>query len=163
MAREEHPDGLGRGLGKGLPSRRRGEPPRVLVVADVADLEQNRRNVGRFEHHERRLLERAGAEVIAAPGRTPGTRLAAALDELGRREIQDMLVEGGPMLAGSLFDAGEIDELRLFIAPILVGAGKSSFGYIGLDAIAGAHGRWRATDGAQMGVDRLEVYERVQT
>jgi diaminohydroxyphosphoribosylaminopyrimidine deaminase/5-amino-6-(5-phosphoribosylamino)uracil reductase len=67
-------------------------------------------------------LERAGAEVIAAPGRTPGARLAAALDELGRREIQDMLVEGGPMLAGSLFDAGEIDELRLFIAPILVGA-----------------------------------------
>lgn len=67
-------------------------------------------------------LERAGAEVIAAPGRTPGARLAAALDELGRREIQDMLVEGGPMLGGSLFDAGEIDELRLFIAPILVGA-----------------------------------------
>ena len=32
-----------------------------------------------------------------------------------------MLVEGGPMLAGSLFDA-EIDELRLFMAPILVGA-----------------------------------------
>jgi len=67
-------------------------------------------------------LERAGAEVIAAPGRTAGARLAAALDELGRREIQDMLVEGGPMLAGSLFDAGEIDELRLFMAPILVGA-----------------------------------------
>jgi diaminohydroxyphosphoribosylaminopyrimidine deaminase / 5-amino-6-(5-phosphoribosylamino)uracil reductase len=67
-------------------------------------------------------LERAGAEVIAAPGRTPAARLTAALDELGRREIQDMLVEGGPMLAGSLFDAGEIDELRLFIAPILVGA-----------------------------------------
>jgi diaminohydroxyphosphoribosylaminopyrimidine deaminase/5-amino-6-(5-phosphoribosylamino)uracil reductase len=67
-------------------------------------------------------LERAGAEVVVAPGRTPRPRLVAALDELGRREIQDLLVEGGPMLAGSLFDAGEIDQIRLFIAPILVGA-----------------------------------------
>ncbi len=67
-------------------------------------------------------LERAGAEVIVAPGRTPGARLVAALDELGRRGIQDLLVEGGPMLAGALFDAGEIDEVRLFVAPILVGA-----------------------------------------
>jgi len=67
-------------------------------------------------------LERAGAEVVVAPGRTPRSRLVAALDELGRREIQDLLVEGGPMLAGSLFDAGEIDQIRLFIAPILVGA-----------------------------------------
>ncbi|HET8592259.1 MAG TPA: bifunctional diaminohydroxyphosphoribosylaminopyrimidine deaminase/5-amino-6-(5-phosphoribosylamino)uracil reductase RibD [Solirubrobacterales bacterium] len=67
-------------------------------------------------------LERAGVEVIVAPGRTPGARLIAALDELGRREVQGLLVEGGPMLAGSLFDAGEIDELRLFVAPILVGA-----------------------------------------
>lgn len=67
-------------------------------------------------------LERAGAEVIVTPGRTPGARLVAALDELGRRGIQDLLVEGGPMLAGALFDAGEIDEVRLFVAPILVGA-----------------------------------------
>jgi diaminohydroxyphosphoribosylaminopyrimidine deaminase/5-amino-6-(5-phosphoribosylamino)uracil reductase len=67
-------------------------------------------------------LERAGAEVVVAPGRTPRPRLVAARDELGRREIQDLLVEGGPMLAGSLFDAGEIDQIRLFIAPILVGA-----------------------------------------
>ncbi|HEY6771018.1 MAG TPA: bifunctional diaminohydroxyphosphoribosylaminopyrimidine deaminase/5-amino-6-(5-phosphoribosylamino)uracil reductase RibD [Solirubrobacterales bacterium] len=67
-------------------------------------------------------LERAGAEVIVTPGRTPTARLAAALDELGRREIQDLLVEGGPTLAGALFDAGEIDRMRLFIAPVLVGA-----------------------------------------
>jgi diaminohydroxyphosphoribosylaminopyrimidine deaminase/5-amino-6-(5-phosphoribosylamino)uracil reductase len=70
-------------------------------------------------------LERAGAEVIVAPGRNPTARLVAALDELGRREIQDLLVEGGPMLAGSLFDAGEIDEIRLFVAPILIGAAEA--------------------------------------
>jgi diaminohydroxyphosphoribosylaminopyrimidine deaminase / 5-amino-6-(5-phosphoribosylamino)uracil reductase len=73
----------------------------------------------------RDALERAGAEVLVAPGRSPRARLEAALDELGRREIQDLLVEGGPTLAGSLFDAGEIDELRLFVAPVLVGATRA--------------------------------------
>ena len=32
-----------------------------------------------------------------------------------------MLLEGGPTLAGSFLDAGEVDELRLFIAPIVLG------------------------------------------
>jgi diaminohydroxyphosphoribosylaminopyrimidine deaminase / 5-amino-6-(5-phosphoribosylamino)uracil reductase len=70
-------------------------------------------------------LEGAGAEVIVAPGRTDRARLEAGLDELGRREIQDLLVEGGPTFAGALFDAGEIDEVRLFIAPLFVGAAKA--------------------------------------
>jgi diaminohydroxyphosphoribosylaminopyrimidine deaminase/5-amino-6-(5-phosphoribosylamino)uracil reductase len=73
----------------------------------------------------RDTLEGAGAEVIVAPGRTPGARLEAALDELGRRQIQDLLVEGGPTLAGALFDAGEIDRMRLFIAPVLVGSAQA--------------------------------------
>ena len=70
-------------------------------------------------------LENAGAEVIVAPGRTLRARLEAALDELARREIQDLFVEGGPTLAGALFDAGEIDEIRLFVAPVLVGAAQA--------------------------------------
>jgi diaminohydroxyphosphoribosylaminopyrimidine deaminase / 5-amino-6-(5-phosphoribosylamino)uracil reductase len=73
----------------------------------------------------REALETAGAEVIVTPGRTPGDRLEAALVELGRREIQDLLVEGGPTLAGTLFDAGEIDQMRLFVAPVLVGAAQA--------------------------------------
>ena len=73
----------------------------------------------------RDALEQAGAEVIVAPGRTPRDRLTSALDELGRHQIQDLLVEGGPTLAGALFDAGEIDRVRLFIAPVLVGAAQA--------------------------------------
>jgi diaminohydroxyphosphoribosylaminopyrimidine deaminase / 5-amino-6-(5-phosphoribosylamino)uracil reductase len=73
----------------------------------------------------RDALERAGAQVIVAPGRTPRARLESALDELGRRPIQDLLVEGGPTFAGALFDAGEIDRVRLFIAPVLVGAAQA--------------------------------------
>src|SRR5262249_9309780 len=70
----------------------------------------------------RDALEKAGVEVIVAPGRTRADRLSAALDELGRREIQDLLLEGGPTLAGAMFDAGEIDLMRVFIAPLLVGS-----------------------------------------
>jgi diaminohydroxyphosphoribosylaminopyrimidine deaminase / 5-amino-6-(5-phosphoribosylamino)uracil reductase len=73
----------------------------------------------------RDALERAGVDVIVAPGRTSGARLESGLDELGRREIQDLFVEGGPTLAGALFDAGEIDQVRLFVAPVLVGAAQA--------------------------------------
>jgi diaminohydroxyphosphoribosylaminopyrimidine deaminase/5-amino-6-(5-phosphoribosylamino)uracil reductase len=73
----------------------------------------------------RDALAKTGAEVLVAPGRDSATRLRAALDELGRRDLQDLLVEGGPTLAGALFDAGEIDEVRLFVAPVLLGAGDA--------------------------------------
>ncbi len=89
------------------------EAPLIVICAPAAPSAQ------------RDGLERAGAEVIVAPGRTPRDRLEAALDELGRRQIQDLLVEGGPTLAGALFDAGEIDEMRLFIAPVLVGSAEA--------------------------------------
>jgi diaminohydroxyphosphoribosylaminopyrimidine deaminase/5-amino-6-(5-phosphoribosylamino)uracil reductase len=65
-------------------------------------------------------LQEAGAQVIVCDG-TPTARVAAALAELGRREITSLLLEGGPTLAGSFVDAGEVDEMRLFIAPIVIG------------------------------------------
>ena len=64
--------------------------------------------------------------------------------------------------ATAFLAADLVDRILIYRAPILVGEGKSSFGYIGLDAIADAHGRWRAGDGSRLGIDRLEVYERVQ-
>jgi diaminohydroxyphosphoribosylaminopyrimidine deaminase/5-amino-6-(5-phosphoribosylamino)uracil reductase len=66
-------------------------------------------------------LEAAGVEVIVAPGENESARVRSALSELGSRGIQSMLLEGGPHLAGAFLDAGEIDEVRLFVAPMLVG------------------------------------------
>jgi diaminohydroxyphosphoribosylaminopyrimidine deaminase/5-amino-6-(5-phosphoribosylamino)uracil reductase len=68
-----------------------------------------------------RALEDAAAEIVVASGDTPSDRVLAALTELGRRGIQSVILEGGPTLAGSFLDAGEVDELRVFIGPILVG------------------------------------------
>jgi diaminohydroxyphosphoribosylaminopyrimidine deaminase/5-amino-6-(5-phosphoribosylamino)uracil reductase len=105
---------------------------------------------------KRASLEKAGAEVIVAPGRTDRARLEAGLDELGRRDIQDLLVEGGPTFAGALFDAGEIDELRLFIAPVLVGAAQARAALEGEGAIRIADGvRPLATNFEQVGEDML--------
>ena len=104
----------------------------------------------------RDALEAAGAEVIVAPGRAPRARLEAALDELGRREIQDLFVEGGPTFAGSLFDAGEIDEIRFFIAPVLVGAAGARAALEGEGAVRIADGiRPLATSFEQVGEDML--------
>jgi diaminohydroxyphosphoribosylaminopyrimidine deaminase / 5-amino-6-(5-phosphoribosylamino)uracil reductase len=66
-------------------------------------------------------LEAAGVEIVVATGENEGARVLSALDELGARDIQSVLLEGGPHLAGRFFDAGEIDEVRLFVAPIVAG------------------------------------------
>lgn len=65
-------------------------------------------------------LTNAGVEVIVCGGEGPD-RVKAALDELGRRDLSSMMLEGGATLAGSFRDAGELDELRLFFAPVLLG------------------------------------------
>ncbi|MGI8931152.1 MAG: bifunctional diaminohydroxyphosphoribosylaminopyrimidine deaminase/5-amino-6-(5-phosphoribosylamino)uracil reductase RibD [Sphingomicrobium sp.] len=77
-------------------------------------------------------------------------------------DVNDLLVEGGSATATAFLAADLVDRILIYRAPILVGEGKSSVGYIGLDAIADAHGRWHASDAAHLGIDRLEVYERVR-
>jgi diaminohydroxyphosphoribosylaminopyrimidine deaminase/5-amino-6-(5-phosphoribosylamino)uracil reductase len=104
----------------------------------------------------RDALAEAGAEVVVAPGRDRATRLRAALDELGRREIQDLLLEGGPTLAGAMFDADEIDQVKLFIAPVLLGAGEARAVLEGEGARRIAEGvRPLATTYDQIGEDLL--------
>ncbi|HET9093947.1 MAG TPA: bifunctional diaminohydroxyphosphoribosylaminopyrimidine deaminase/5-amino-6-(5-phosphoribosylamino)uracil reductase RibD [Solirubrobacteraceae bacterium] len=66
-------------------------------------------------------LEARGVEVICAAGENEQARVRAALDQLGAAGVTSLLLEGGPKLAGVFLDAGEIDEVRLFIAPLLLG------------------------------------------
>ena len=85
-------------------------------------------------------LESAGADVIVATGQNPAARVVSALDQLGEQGVTSILLEGGPKLAGAFFDAQEVDELRLFLAPLLLG-GKAARDPIegeGVEAIAEA-------------------------
>jgi diaminohydroxyphosphoribosylaminopyrimidine deaminase/5-amino-6-(5-phosphoribosylamino)uracil reductase len=77
-------------------------------------------------------------------------------------DVNDLLVEGGSATATAFLSADLVDRILIYRAPIIVGEGKSSFGYVGLDAIADAHGRWRPAGEEALGVDRLEVYERAR-
>jgi diaminohydroxyphosphoribosylaminopyrimidine deaminase / 5-amino-6-(5-phosphoribosylamino)uracil reductase len=77
-------------------------------------------------------------------------------------DVNDLLVEGGSATATAFLSEDLVDRILIYRAPIIVGEGKSSFGYVGLDAIADAHERWRQVDDRRLGVDRLEVYERVR-
>jgi diaminohydroxyphosphoribosylaminopyrimidine deaminase/5-amino-6-(5-phosphoribosylamino)uracil reductase len=70
-------------------------------------------------------LQNAGADVIVATGEHEPARVRSALDQLGEAGIHAILLEGGPHLAGAFLDAGEIDEVRLFLAPLLLGGSKA--------------------------------------
>jgi diaminohydroxyphosphoribosylaminopyrimidine deaminase/5-amino-6-(5-phosphoribosylamino)uracil reductase len=85
------------------------EAPVTVVHAPEAD-------PGRVE-----ALLRAGAETIAAPGATPAERATAALAELGRRGLTSLLLEGGATLAAAFAEADQVDEARVFVAPLILG------------------------------------------
>ena len=88
--------------------------------------------------------------------------LSSPQDVTRLHAVNDLLVEGGSATATAFLAADLVDRILIYRAPILIGEGKQSLGYIGLDAIADAHNRWRSEDGRALGVDRLEIYERVR-
>ena len=85
-------------------------------------------------------LEAHGAEVIVATGENETARVRSALDQLGANEVSSILLEGGPHLAGAFLDAGEIDEIRLFLAPLVLGGrmARDPLEGEGVEAIADA-------------------------
>jgi diaminohydroxyphosphoribosylaminopyrimidine deaminase/5-amino-6-(5-phosphoribosylamino)uracil reductase len=70
-------------------------------------------------------LEAAGAEVVVATGANEPARVRSALAQLGAAGVTSILLEGGPHLAGAFLDAGEVDELRLFVAPVVLGGSSA--------------------------------------
>jgi diaminohydroxyphosphoribosylaminopyrimidine deaminase / 5-amino-6-(5-phosphoribosylamino)uracil reductase len=67
-------------------------------------------------------LESAGVNVIRVPATAEGRcDMQVALGELAAREVVSVLCEGGAELAGSLLAAGLVDEMHVFVAPILLG------------------------------------------
>ena len=81
-------------------------------------------------------LEQAGAEVIWLPFSHNTVDLLAVLDTLGEMEVNEVLVETGATLSGAMLQAGLIDELIIYMAPLLMGDGaRGLFRLPGLEAM----------------------------
>src|ERR1051326_8717029 len=82
-------------------------------------------------------MQSRGVEVIQ---QSSALDLANVLDELGKRSIQSVLVEGGPLLAGLLFEAGLVNKITFFVAPIIIGSQEapSAIGGSGVEKVAEA-------------------------
>jgi len=102
------------------------EPGKTLVVLGrMATLE------------ERQSFEQVGSELLELPLGEEQVDLGGLLKALGEREITSVLVEGGGILFGSLFDCGLVDKVIVFIAPIIIGGqeAKTPVGGKGVDRI----------------------------
>lgn len=82
---------------------------------------------GAADTASRRKLEEAGAEVVVLPDDEGRVALPKLWKELGRRDVQTLLLEGGSTLAGAALKAGLIDRMMVFVAPKLIG-GTSDYG-----------------------------------
>jgi diaminohydroxyphosphoribosylaminopyrimidine deaminase/5-amino-6-(5-phosphoribosylamino)uracil reductase len=86
-------------------------------------------------------LRAKGVEVLTAPSNDGRVSIEGLLDELGERGITSLLVEGGAAIHASFLKAGLVDEVRLFVAPRIVGGeGLSWVGALGIDQMWSA---WR--------------------
>jgi len=72
------------------------------------------------------VLAAAGCEIWRGPA-DPHERFVALLDELGRRRVTNLLVEGGPTILTDLFAHDLVDEVWAFVAPTIIGGATAPF------------------------------------
>jgi diaminohydroxyphosphoribosylaminopyrimidine deaminase/5-amino-6-(5-phosphoribosylamino)uracil reductase len=85
-------------------------------------------------------LAAAGCEVVRLSGSTWTDRLPALLDELGRRRLTNVLIEGGAVTLGGFCDLNAIDEFHVFVAPKIIGgeSAPNPLGGQGIDRMVDA-------------------------
>ncbi len=72
----------------------------------------------------RAALQARGAEIVDVPQQDGRLHLDAVLDALAARHVNELHIEAGARLNGALLQAGRVDELLLYVAPTLLGAGR---------------------------------------
>jgi diaminohydroxyphosphoribosylaminopyrimidine deaminase / 5-amino-6-(5-phosphoribosylamino)uracil reductase len=84
-------------------------------------------------------LRAAGAEIIVLPNAAGKVDLPELMRELGRRQINELHVEAGGKLNGSLIREGCVDELLLYLAPVLLGDAQGMFALPALTDLSRKH------------------------
>ena len=94
------------------------EAPVLLFTSSDADSDQE--------------LTELGVEIVES---NAGARdLAAVLNELGKRELQSLLLEGGGTVAGAFLDARLVNKVTFFIAPMIIGGREATIAVAGTGA-----------------------------
>ncbi|MFI5641836.1 bifunctional diaminohydroxyphosphoribosylaminopyrimidine deaminase/5-amino-6-(5-phosphoribosylamino)uracil reductase RibD [Streptomyces goshikiensis] len=93
-----------------------------------------------------------GVDLVRLPADANGISVHALLAELHGRGVRSVLLEGGPTLAGAFVAAGAVDKVVGYLAPVLLGAGRTALGDAGIDTIADAL-RLRITETVRVGPD----------
>jgi len=93
-----------------------------------------------FEPEKKESFTKAGAELLELPLGEGLVDLERLLKTLGERDVTSILVEGGGVLLGSLFDHKLIDKVIAFIAPIIIGGeeAKAAVAGRGVDKVIDA-------------------------
>jgi diaminohydroxyphosphoribosylaminopyrimidine deaminase/5-amino-6-(5-phosphoribosylamino)uracil reductase len=99
-------------------------------------------------------LREAGVEVFVAATADPAERVGEALAALGRHGITSLFLEGGRTLAGAFAGAGQVDESRTFIAPMLLGPPNSNV-FADPAVVPAPRLTARATSSERVGADTL--------
>ena len=93
-----------------------------------ARLWETNRSVVIYHATQDKVLEAAlkakGANLVHLPGNGEKVDLAAMLQDMGQRAYNEVHVEAGHKLNGSLLNAGLVDELLMYVAPLLIGPGQ---------------------------------------
>lgn len=123
--------------------RPKGQQP-LRVVMGLRDLPKNAR------------LRDDAARTVQLPTHDPPEALRALHDE----RIRHVWLEGGPTVAGAFVRAGLVDEVIVYVAPLLLGSGPSSLGDAGISTLAEGL-RLRLVDVTQVGDDvRLTMFRK---
>ncbi len=83
-------------------------------------------------------LQARGASVTCLPGPGGKVNLAALMLDLAKRQVNELHVEAGFKLNGSLVRAGLVDEFLVYLAPKWLGPGQGMLALPGLESLAGA-------------------------
>lgn len=109
------------------------------------------------------LEDRSPARAVLGHGNASNGWIALRSPRaVAETDALDVLVEGGAGAAAAFLAEDLVDRLLIYRAPVVIGGGRPGIADIGLVHLGEAHGRWRLHDARMLGIDRLEVYERVR-
>ncbi|MDR2254020.1 MAG: bifunctional diaminohydroxyphosphoribosylaminopyrimidine deaminase/5-amino-6-(5-phosphoribosylamino)uracil reductase RibD, partial [Bifidobacteriaceae bacterium] len=136
---------------------RRAEADAIVVgtgtfFADRPRLTARREDGSLYEHQPLRVVvgerEIGDLDYVQVRSHCP----SEVLRVLAEREVRHALLEGGPILAAAFARAGLIDEVHLYLAPALLGAGLASIAPLGVESVDQAL-RWRTRHVERVGND----------